>query len=202
MFSRVPRPVKTFAMCCACSACSALLPRTLCHIPSHANTLVSTGWEDEEEFDALTDAMHPKRVVLIASDGSTSEASLQQLRAYLQPLEFAQGFSGEQVRCLTAVLPGVVKLAWAPCAINAFQSCCVGRMCSCLRSDLRAQAGELAAQRAHSAHNPTSLHGLHCPPRPTDNGLCRAGVERARQGTLLPESAVPHSAGCLWQRQR
>ncbi len=44
--------------------------------------------------------MHPKRVVLVtassASAGSAEEAAL--LRAYLQPLEFAQGFSGEEVR--------------------------------------------------------------------------------------------------------
>lgn len=190
MFFRVPRPVKTFAMCCACSACSALLPRTLCHIPSHANTLVSTGWEDEEEFDALTDAMHPKRVVLIASDGSTSEAALQQLRAYLQPLEFAQGFSGEQVRCSTqqprleAMLPGVVTIAWTPCAINAFLSCCIG---SILLSAIRFEGasrgtpsrGDCGSTCALGTQPNEPAWPALPPPCPADNGLCGAGVERA-----------------------
>lgn len=54
--------------------------------------------EDEEEFDALTDAMHPKRVVLVAASASVDDGAVQQLRAALQPLEFAQGFSGEEVR--------------------------------------------------------------------------------------------------------
>ncbi|PRW59817.1 phospho-2-dehydro-3-deoxyheptonate aldolase [Chlorella sorokiniana] len=43
--------------------------------------------------------MHPKRVVLVAASASGSsadEAALQQLRAALQPLEFAQAFSNEQ----------------------------------------------------------------------------------------------------------
>lgn len=53
-------------------------------------------WEDEEEFDALTDAMHPKRVVLVAASASVDDGAVQQLRAALQPLEFAQGFSGEE----------------------------------------------------------------------------------------------------------
>lgn len=43
--------------------------------------------------------MHPKCVVLVAASGGADvdEAAVQRLRAYLQPLEFAQAFSGEQV---------------------------------------------------------------------------------------------------------
>ena len=51
--------------------------------------------------------MHPKRVVLVTasstSAGSAEEAAL--LRAYLQPLEFAQGFSGEEVRLTLLSMP-------------------------------------------------------------------------------------------------
>lgn len=45
------------------------------------------------------DAMHPKTVVLVAAASGTDvdEAAVQQLRPYLQPLDFAQAFSGEQV---------------------------------------------------------------------------------------------------------
>lgn len=71
-------------------------------------------YEDEEEFDALTDAMKPKTVVLVAAPSSSSgagaggEAEQQEqeqaaaavagLRSYLQELTFNQAFSSSQVR--------------------------------------------------------------------------------------------------------
>lgn len=71
---------------------------------SHESRLPLCAGEDEEEFDALTDAMHPKRVVLVAASASVDDAAVQQLWAALQPLEFAQGFSGEEVRQVSSSL--------------------------------------------------------------------------------------------------
>lgn len=61
-------------------------------------------YEEEEEFDALTDAMKRKLVVLVAApaaggaDGEGAAASVDALRAFLQPLQFAQAFSSQQVK--------------------------------------------------------------------------------------------------------
>ncbi|KAL4458303.1 hypothetical protein ABPG75_013168 [Micractinium tetrahymenae] len=60
-------------------------------------------YEDEEEFDALTDAMKRKLVVLVASpaaEGFSSSdgmpATVDALRAFLQPLKFDQAFTSQQ----------------------------------------------------------------------------------------------------------
>ncbi|KAL4423115.1 hypothetical protein ABPG77_004798 [Micractinium sp. CCAP 211/92] len=59
-------------------------------------------YEDEEEFDALTDAMKSKLVVLVAAPtageagAATTDAAVDALRAFLQPLKFVQAFSSQQ----------------------------------------------------------------------------------------------------------
>lgn len=57
-------------------------------------------YEDEEEFDAMTDAMRSKHVVLVAAPAGVAagaEGGVDSLRSFVQPLTFNQAFSSSQV---------------------------------------------------------------------------------------------------------
>lgn len=84
-------------------------------------------YEEEDEFDALTDAMAAKDVVLVAAPeasadgGGSGGAGVEALRAYLAPLKFAQAFSSEQVRRWASLLHELLAPAGSiftrqPCA--------------------------------------------------------------------------------------
>ena len=58
-------------------------------------------YDDEEEFDSLTDALKPKHVLLVASAGAEQ---LQSLRAFLAPVHLNSAFSGRASQAWAAQL--------------------------------------------------------------------------------------------------
>ena len=59
-------------------------------------------YDDEEEYDPLTDSLKAKLVVLVSSSGCAAgtpadAASIAALRAYLHPLVFNQAFASQEV---------------------------------------------------------------------------------------------------------
>lgn len=57
-------------------------------------------WEDEEEFDALTDALRKKVIVMITPSGDAAlhTEEIETLRNSLASLEFNAGFCSSEVR--------------------------------------------------------------------------------------------------------
>ena len=56
-------------------------------------------WEEEEEFDSLTDALKPKQLVLIvpSANSGAHETEINKLKDYLQPAHFTVGFCSSEV---------------------------------------------------------------------------------------------------------
>lgn len=73
-------------------------------------------YEEEEEFDAVTDVLAPKQVYLVAAlDASSTEA----VKSHLEHLSFEAGFSSQQV----TGQPMALAVCLARCTVVACGGC-------------------------------------------------------------------------------
>ena len=76
-------------------------------------------YEEEDEFDSLTDALRSKNLILMVPgpDDALHDDEIASLRQYLQPMEMTAGFCGSNVRIInyfTAVSVAAYFLFFAP----------------------------------------------------------------------------------------